>query len=80
MGYLERDNCSEDEEKQPRESYYVSDETDELRNLPEEERRAAFQAQYKAEVARQKKLLGIPDGQAQYKSGDGLETVAWEDG
>ena len=80
LGYLEGDDDSEKEEKRPRESYYVSDETDELRNLPEEERRAAFQAQYKAEVARQKKLLGIPDEQAQYKIGDGLETVAWEDG
>jgi len=80
LGYLEGGDNLEEEEKQPKESYYVSDETDELRNLPEEERRAAFQAQYKAEVARQKKLLGIPDEQSQYKIGDGLETVAWEDG
>ena len=80
LGYLEGGDNLEEEEKQPKESYYVSDETDELRNLPEEERRAAFQAQYKAEVARQKKLLGIPDEQAQYKIGDGVEAVAWEDG
>ncbi len=51
---------NEDDKRYPKKSnYYISDETDEFWNLPEDDRRAAFQAQYKAEVERQKKLLGI---------------------
>lgn len=75
--------------------YYIPDETDELWNLPEEDRRAAFQAQYKAEVERQKKLLGIGSLDDNYSlvvpfqshvdggnigPDEELENVAWEDG
>mmetsp|Transcript_19667 Transcript_19667/g.42753 ORF Transcript_19667/g.42753 Transcript_19667/m.42753 type:complete len:490 (+) Transcript_19667:88-1557(+) len=82
------DSSDEDEGQKQKESYYVSDETDELRNLPEDDRRAAFQAQYKAEVERQKKLLGLSsldDLVPSFKSemdgdNDDLESVAWEDG
>jgi len=89
LGYLEQDGEEEedDEEGQNRmESYYVSDETDILRNLPEDERRAAFQAQYKAEVERQKKLLGITSlddlvpFQPSVDGDDDVENIAWEDG
>lgn len=86
LGYLEGDGndlSDDDDEKQPQESYFVSDETDELRNLPEDDRRAAFQAQYKAEVERQKKLLGIRSLDelvpVQYEN-DESDDVAWEDG
>jgi hypothetical protein len=64
-------------------SNIIPDETDELRGLPENDRRIAFQQQYKMEVERQIKLLGL-------KSLDDLLTasledaedgsVAWEDG
>jgi hypothetical protein len=50
---------NEDDKLYPKKSNYISDETDEFWSLPEEDRRAAFQAQYKVEVERQKKLLGI---------------------
>lgn len=81
---------NDNDENHPRRSYYISDETDELWALPEDDRRSAFQAQYKAEVERQKKLLGISslddiitpsrsqlDGD---DAGDELDNVAWEDG
>ena len=87
LGYLEGEgNDLSDEEgdkKQPQESYFVSDETDELRNLPEDDRRAAFQAQYKAEVERQKKLLGIRTLDELFPvqdQNDESDDVAWEDG
>mmetsp|Transcript_1432 Transcript_1432/g.3051 ORF Transcript_1432/g.3051 Transcript_1432/m.3051 type:complete len:435 (-) Transcript_1432:180-1484(-) len=87
LGYLGGgDDSSDEEEENQRESYYVPDETDELRNLPEEDRRTAFQAQYKAEVERQKKLLGITSlddlmlFQSQRDEEDDLENIAWEDG
>ena len=86
LQYLGGDDSSSDEEAVERESYYVTDETDELRNLPENDRRAAFQAQYKLEVERQKKLLGLSklldDTAAQRGSAgdDDVEDVAWEDG
>lgn len=76
----------EDEDTGHQESYYVLDETDELRNLPEEDRRALFQTQYKVQVERQKKLLGITslDEFAPLKSpadwDEGLGGIAWEDG
>ena len=61
LDYLGGNDSSDDEEEEdmPKESYYVSDETDKLWNLPEDDCRTAFQAQYKAEVERQKKHLGI---------------------
>jgi len=86
LGYLEGDGndlSDDDDEKQPQESYFVSDETDELRNLPEDDRRAAFQAQYKAEVERQKKLLGIrslDELVPVQDENDESDDVAWEDG
>ena len=90
MGYLEgeenhltNDDDDNDDKKQPQESYFVSDETDELRNLPEDDRRAAFQAQYKAEVERQKKLLGIRSLDELFPvqdQNDESDDVAWEDG
>ena len=89
LDYLGGNDSSDDEEEEdmPKESYYVSDETDELRNLPEDDRRTAFQAQYKAEVERQKKLLGIKSlddlhqsFRSQVDGDDDLESIAWEDG
>ena len=86
LGYLQgndADSADEDDRKKKHESYYVSDETDELRNLPEGERRAAFQAQYKAEVQRQMKLLGVSslDELVQRANVDGDDDgVEWEDG
>ena len=86
----------DDENHHLHKSYcYIPDETDELWNLPEEDRRAAFQAQYKAEVERQKKLLGIGSLDDNYSlvvpfqshvdggnigPDEELENVAWEDG
>ena len=58
-------------------------ETDELWNLPEDDRRAAFQAQYKAEVERQKMLLGIrslDELVPVQDENDESDDVAWEDG
>ena len=87
LGHLDGDASSEEEEEPgPQSSYYIPDETDELRNLPEEDRRAAFQAQYKGQVERQKKLLGIKslDEFEPVKSPadweEGLYGIAWEDG
>ncbi len=90
---VDEDDASSDndsDENHPKRSYYISDETDELWNLPEDDRRSAFQAQYKAEVERQKKLLGIAsldDVIMPFRSqldgnddGDELDNVAWEDG
>lgn len=54
-----------------KDSYYVSDETDEYRNLPEDERKVKFQSQYKSEVERQKNILGYND--------EDVEGIAWED-
>ena len=82
----ESSDDDEEDEQTKMESFYVSDETDELRNLPEDDRRLAFQAQYKAEVERQKKLLGITslDGLVSFRpqmdGEEDLESVAWEDG
>lgn len=69
LGYLGGidDNDDDDDDSsiendpfdQGKDSIFVADETDRLRNLPEEDRRAAFQAQYKLEVERQTKLLGV---------------------
>ncbi|KAL3771463.1 hypothetical protein ACHAW5_006146 [Stephanodiscus triporus] len=88
LGYLGGggESSDEDVEHQQKDSYYISDETDEFRSLPEDDRRAAFQAQYKAEVERQKTLLGITNGedcvqsQATSERDDNTESIAWEDG
>jgi hypothetical protein len=88
LGYLGGggESSDEDEKHQQKDSYYVSDETDEFRSLPEDDRRAAFQAQYKAEVERQKNLLGITNGNdtVQYRAtsekDEDAESIAWEDG
>ena len=88
LGYLGGggESSDEDEKHQQKDSYYVSDETDEFRSLPEDDRRAAFQAQYKAEVERQKNLLGITNGndivqsQAASEKDEDVESIAWEDG
>ncbi|KAL7463317.1 hypothetical protein ACHAXS_003691 [Conticribra weissflogii] len=53
------DSSIENDPLDQKDSIFVTDETDQLRNLPEDDRRAAFQAQYKLEVERQKKLLGV---------------------
>jgi hypothetical protein len=68
------DNDDDDQHHhhQVKDSYYVSDETDEYRNLPEEERKVKFQSQYKAEVERQKHLLGLMND-------EDVEGIAWED-
>jgi hypothetical protein len=71
--YNETSDNDDDQETahQVKDSYYVSDETDEYRQLPEEERKVKFQSQYKAEVERQKYLLGYND--------EDVEGIAWED-
>lgn len=86
LGYLGGDNdSSDDEDEEQYESNYVADETDELRAMSEHDRRAAFQAQYKIEFERQKKLMGLthPNNRAQgLNSNDGsdADSVKWEDG
>ncbi|KAL9179783.1 hypothetical protein ACHAXT_007753 [Thalassiosira profunda] len=87
LEYLGGDGNDANEEemkRKPNESYYVSDETDELRNLPEEERTAAFRAQYKVQMDRQKKLLGVnmldPIPSRSQVDGEDDESVDWEDG
>ena len=93
LGHLagDDDSSDEDEDEEQKEIFVVTDETDELRNLPEDDRRAAFQAQYKIEVERQKKLFGLTslDDDVWVMSGivseenkedDEDESVAWEDG
>lgn len=72
--YNETSDNDDDQETahQVKDSYYVSDETDEYRQLPEEERKVKFQSQYKAEVERQKYLLG-------YYNDEDVEGIAWED-
>lgn len=71
--YNETSDNDDDQETahQVKDLYYVSDETDEYRKLPEEERKVKFQSQYKAEVERQKYLLGYND--------EDVEGIAWED-
>lgn len=89
LGYLggESDMSDEDEEEEQLESNYVTDETDDLRNMNEHDRRAAFQATYKIEFERQKKLMGLSsleEGTNSPKVGekeDGdADSVEWEDG
>ena len=89
LGYLggENDSSDEDEEEELLESNYVTDETDELRNMSEHDRRAAFQATYKIEFERQKKLMGLTsfdDGAKSPKVGEkedeDADSVEWEDG
>jgi hypothetical protein len=87
LGYLGGDNDSSDHEEEDQlESNYVTDETDELRNMSEHDRRAAFQAQYKIEFERQKKLMGIASLEDRTKSLKGAaehedtDSVQWEDG
>jgi hypothetical protein len=80
----------DDDEQPPKKSCYVCDETDELWNLPEDDRKASFQAKYKAEVERQKRLLGINSSDdivptfhhqlVDRDDDDDVENIAWEDG
>eukprot|EP00956_Cyclotella_meneghiniana_P011814 scaffold16626_cov66-Cyclotella_meneghiniana.AAC.7 len=77
------DDSSDDEEEQF-ESNYVTDETDELRAMNDHDRRAAFQAQYKIEFERQKKLMGLSSlnsksEDAKKEDGD-ADSIKWEDG
>ena len=89
LGYLNEGNESSDDDgdEDHLESNYVPDETDELRAMSEHDRRAAFQAQYKIEFERQKKLMGLSTSDdftnnvkdsANEGGDDG--SVNWEDG
>ncbi|KAL3783911.1 hypothetical protein HJC23_007649 [Cyclotella cryptica] len=89
LGFLggENDSSDEDEEEEQLESNYVTDETDELRNMNEHDRRAAFQATYKVEFERQKKLMGLSSSEEGARSPNVAETgdadadsVEWQDG
>ena len=78
----------DDDESSDEEDYFaidkniLPDETDELRNLPESDRRIAFQQQYKMEVERQIKLLGLKslDDLMPSLEDDEDNGVDWEDG
>ena len=76
------DDSSDDEEEARAKDYYISDETDELRNLPEKDRREVFQAQYKLEKERQAKLMGIAslDDPGQITEVTDEDDIEWEDG
>jgi hypothetical protein len=87
LGYLGAENdSSDDEDEEQFESNYITDETDELRAMNEHDRRAAFQAQYKIEFERQKKLMGFSssnddkrDAKDDNEDGD-ADSIKWEDG
>lgn len=85
LGYLGvEDDSSSDGEEEQLESNYVIDETDELRAMNDHDRRAAFQAQYKIELERQKKLMGLSSLNSiseDVKKEDGdADSIKWEDG
>ena len=84
LGYLCVQDDSSDDEEEQFESNYVTDETDELRAMNDHDRRAAFQAQYKIEFERQKKLMGLSSlnsksEDAKKEDGD-ADSIKWEDG
>ncbi|KAL3807419.1 hypothetical protein ACHAXA_011550 [Cyclostephanos tholiformis] len=72
-GEMRRDESSDvvDDDHVGKESYYVPDETDEFRNLPEDERRAEWLYWYARCVQSQ---------QAAMERAEDMENVAWEDG
>lgn len=84
LAYLGGDDDSSDDEdfEAKMATNILPDETDELRNLPENDFRAAFQQQYKMEVERQIKLLGLKslDDLMPSIEDDEDEDVDWEDG
>ena len=87
LGYLgEGNDSSDDSDEDQLESNYVTDETDTLRAMSEHDRRAAFQAQYKIEFERQKKLMGLSSSKDNSKGVNGkneesdAESIKWEDG
>ena len=59
MGGDDDDSSDEEDFEKMMATNILTDETDELRNLPENDFRAAFAQQYKMEVERQIKLLGL---------------------
>lgn len=77
------DDESSDEEDFAIDKNILPDETDELRNLPESDRRIAFQQQYKMEVERQIRLLGLKsldDLMPSLEDDEDGAGVDWEDG
>ena len=84
LAYLGGDDDSSDDEDFEKKiaTNILPDETDELRNLPENDRRIAFQQQYKMEVERQIKLLGLKtlDDLMPSLEDDEDGGVDWEDG
>jgi hypothetical protein len=84
LAYLGGDDDSSDEEDFEKRlaTNILTDETDELRNLPENDRMIAFQQQYKMEVERQIKLLGLKslDDLMPSLEDDEDGGVDWEDG
>ncbi|KAL7499096.1 hypothetical protein ACHAWT_007607 [Skeletonema menzelii] len=82
LAYLGGDDDSSDDEdfEAKMATNILPDETDELRNLPENDFRAAFQQQYKMEVERQMKLLGLKSLDDLMPSLEEDEDIDWEDG
>ena len=87
LGYLGEGNESSDDEEEQFESNYVTDETDELRAMNENDRRAAFQTQYKIEFERQKKLMDLTTSDDKTNDLENIakkevddDSVNWEDG
>lgn len=84
LAYLGGDDDSSDDEdfEKMMATNILPDETDELRNLPENDRMIAFQQQYKMEVERQIKLFGLKslDDLMPSLEDDEDGGVAWEDG
>jgi len=84
LAYLGGDDDSSDDEdfEKKMATNILTDETDELRNLPENDFKAAFQQQYKMEVERQINLLGLKslDDLMPSLEDDEDGGVDWEDG
>jgi hypothetical protein len=75
------DSFESDQEAEP--ELVLSDGADELWKLSEENRQAAFQAQYNKEVQRQIQILGLSEIESPRRAGsedDDTRSVIWEDG
>lgn len=82
LGGDDDDSSDEEDFEKMMATNILTDETDELRNLPENDFRAAFAQQYKMEVERQIKLLGLKslDDLMPSLEDDEDDGVDWEDG
>jgi len=82
LGGDDDDSSDEEDFEKMMATNILTDETDELRNLPENDFKAAFQQQYKMEVERQIKLLGLKslDDLMPSLDDDEDDGVDWQDG